>query len=1175
MGEKIILEGVAKNVDEPERAYRGYVAIDDLQFAPMGEGTEQDACHGHCTFEGGTCGWTNQEEGDDFDWTLARGSDNFFTGPARDYWSFSKEYPLGGFIYIDASYPRRPGDRSLLVSPKFEATGENEAICFKFATHMYGNGVGSLRVWYRPQDTASGQEEVVNEKILWEMSGESGNHWNLAQLPIASSSAFQIVFEGIVGSNYLGNIAIDSVSIEQGSCPISPQTASRDSGDCTFEENMCYWTSPLTDAHLDDFDWIRQFSYGNFLPKRDNSRKTSYGYFMSLNGDHLQQRRGGTYAWLLSGEFPPQGSFAKCMSFYYFMYQRIIHTGGPSLGGLRVYIRTTDQNGNVILLPVWRLNNHQSMKWRKARLPLVGLPSHQANGDVGHQRKPPGNPYQVVIEGIWGDARVGSIAIDDISFVDGDCSTTPPNAQAVYGECSFDRNLCGWRNHSKLAIKPQNQLSSSLGPPNKFTSVLSPTGRSQPPSGPLGHRLNPVVESSTWRLATPASRPTNMHDHTFRAPVGYVFFEVFNQNSAQTPVLQSRKFPAKDGDVSSKCLSFWFAAIGRSDSTQLSIYQLNEGEGAQSDADIGEAAPKDTSAGAPETGNRIQLWSIQTRKLDTRRPQWYYGQVTINAETAHQRKSILVWHSESFPLTMVRYVFFFVLVYLSGQVRSKLLSVEDMDTFDNLTSVEQLALFEDISDDMVDNVHAMVLPRLELAQSDFFSLTERVNALRSVFETVLSLERDLLWNPIVPSRMSRGFFLVKLLSNVLRIMPFREDIIDYVRINSRLGPDDMCGSFLGSTCASRMSEKLNWTLELPEQFRVDSQYSDEPVASEETGSANGSKVFKIAQITDIHFDPYFSPGTRTDCGEPVCCRTVNGPARTLAAMARIWGDYTDCDTPFFTVDSAVKTLATEHGDTDYWMMTGDLPPHDVWEYNKNETLAHIRFMTWMVKENAGGTKVYPVIGNQLRWLIEELHVAEKDGDKVHIIGHVPPDHRECTESWLYNYIRIVERFTDTITAQFFGHTHRDEFRTIYSVKDPKKPVGFEFICPSVTSYSQTNPAYRIYHVDSHDFTIRDYETYYFNLTDTNDNDLMPSWKLEYTARQTYGVNSFNTDAFHNILQLLETNDHHFEQYYRRYYVQSEVDVAKIWDLTRRELILKDHKVQNPFETEPTNLIPVV
>lgn len=97
--------------------------------------------------------------------------------------------------------------------------GENQAICFKFATHMFGNGVGSLRVWFRPSDSGSEGSDQNSNRILWEMSGDSGNNWNMAQLPIASASGFQIAFEGVVGSNYLGNIAIDSISLEPGSCP--------------------------------------------------------------------------------------------------------------------------------------------------------------------------------------------------------------------------------------------------------------------------------------------------------------------------------------------------------------------------------------------------------------------------------------------------------------------------------------------------------------------------------------------------------------------------------------------------------------------------------------------------------------------------------------------------------------------------------------------------------------------------------------------------------------------------------------------------------------------------------------------------------------------------------------------------------------------------------------------
>jgi hypothetical protein len=39
------------------------VAIDNVSLK-MGMG-----CKGHCTFEGGFCGWTNDEE-DDFEWFL-------------------------------------------------------------------------------------------------------------------------------------------------------------------------------------------------------------------------------------------------------------------------------------------------------------------------------------------------------------------------------------------------------------------------------------------------------------------------------------------------------------------------------------------------------------------------------------------------------------------------------------------------------------------------------------------------------------------------------------------------------------------------------------------------------------------------------------------------------------------------------------------------------------------------------------------------------------------------------------------------------------------------------------------------------------------------------------------------------------------------------------------------
>ncbi|XP_005037125.1 PREDICTED: sphingomyelin phosphodiesterase, partial [Ficedula albicollis] len=92
---------------------------------------------------------------------------------------------------------------------------------------------------------------------------------------------------------------------------------------------------------------------------------------------------------------------------------------------------------------------------------------------------------------------------------------------------------------------------------------------------------------------------------------------------------------------------------------------------------------------------------------------------------------------------------------------------------------------------------------------------------------------------------------------------------------------------------------------------------------------------------------------------------------------------------------------------------------------------------------------------QLQWLMGVLADAERDGEKVHIIGHIPPAH--CLRSWSWNYYRIVNRFEGTIAAQFFGHTHLDEFELFYDEETLSRPVSIAFVAPSVTTYINLNP----------------------------------------------------------------------------------------------------------------------
>lgn len=60
---------------------------------------------------------------------------------------------------------------------------------------------------------------------------------------------------------------------------------------------------------------------------------------------------------------------------------------------------------------------------------------------------------------------------------------------------------------------------------------------------------------------------------------------------------------------------------------------------------------------------------------------------------------------------------------------------------------------------------------------------------------------------------------------------------------------------------------------------------------------------------------------------------------------------------------------------------------------------------------------------------------------------------------------FFNRYESTITAQFFGHTHFDEFQLFYDPKDLGRAVGVSYISPSVTPFVNLNPGYRVYYVD--------------------------------------------------------------------------------------------------------------
>ncbi|XP_043597196.1 sphingomyelin phosphodiesterase isoform X1 [Bombus pyrosoma] len=181
--------------------------------------------------------------------------------------------------------------------------------------------------------------------------------------------------------------------------------------------------------------------------------------------------------------------------------------------------------------------------------------------------------------------------------------------------------------------------------------------------------------------------------------------------------------------------------------------------------------------------------------------------------------------------------------------------------------------------------------------------------------------------------------------------------------------------------------------------------------------------------------------------------------------------------------------------------------------------------------------------SELQWLVYELQGAEMNGEKVHIIGHIPPGHSDCLKVWSRNYYQIINRYESTITAQFFGHTHYDEFQLFYDIADLGRAVSIAYVGPSVTPYYELNPGYRIYYVDGdHPKTTRmvvDHESWVMNLKEANLYDY-PIWYKMYSARQAYQMPSLLPRDWDTLIDKMSNEPSLFDLYYKHYYKNSPV-----------------------------------
>lgn len=189
IGNRVALSSI--DIEQMKRLYKCSGSSGYHPTTPPPPVTPPPTASFSCNFDKNLCGF-KQDNDDKFDWTRHSGyTRSGGTGPSGDHTSGN-----GYYVYIEASSPRDPGDNAKL-SRMVTLSGQS---CLRFYYHMYGNSMGTLKV------KLSGQ-------VIFSKSENQGNKWYMKQIGLTGIGARKLTFEGIRGSSYKGDAAIDDIAI--------------------------------------------------------------------------------------------------------------------------------------------------------------------------------------------------------------------------------------------------------------------------------------------------------------------------------------------------------------------------------------------------------------------------------------------------------------------------------------------------------------------------------------------------------------------------------------------------------------------------------------------------------------------------------------------------------------------------------------------------------------------------------------------------------------------------------------------------------------------------------------------------------------------------------------------------------------------------------------------------